>query len=223
MKNLFTLLVNLIIFTPLVFSQNIGIDTTKQNLINLPDTIFINDNYAHTVNVTNYSNTPLTGNIYLMGGIDSSGTFLSVDTLGTKPVTAFGLNDTLSFTYNEIYNFTNSYKLGGNIVVVWPVADFGTTNDTLSKPVFIRAAASINKLDKSAIYIYPNPFNDKITIKPTNKNSIKHVRIFDVNGKIIFNDAYSQTINLAKERKGLYFVEILFYDNKRLHYKVIKH
>ena len=222
MKKLITLLTGILIFASLSQSQNLGIDSTKQNLTNLPDTIFINDNFSHTIHITNFSSTPLTGNIYLMGAVDSAGTYISTDTLGIKPVNAFGLADTISFNYSEIYNFANSYKLGGNIVVVWPVADFGTTKDTLSKPVYIKASTNINKFIEKSINVYPNPFIDNIRIESNIKNTIIHVKVFDINGKLILSRSYSQEIDLSGEPKGIYFLELLFDDKTVQHYKMIK-
>lgn len=215
----------LLIFGGIANGQNLGIDSTSVNLNSLPDTINLNDNYTHTISVQNFSSTPLNGTIYLMGAIDSSGTLISIDTVGSVVVSNFGLNDTVGITYNETYDVPNGYKLGTDIVVVWPVAAFGTTKDTLRKEIFIDNPISVNpiKANNNELIIYPNPFNNYIFLKNLGvKNEVRQVRIFDVNGRIVYNEQYNTVIKTEQFIKGLYFIEIEFFDNSKKYNKLIK-
>ncbi len=215
----------LLIFGGIANGQNLGIDSTSVNLNSLPDTINLNDNYTHTISVQNFSSTPLNGTIYLMGAIDSSGTLISIDTVGSVVVSNFGLNDTVGITYNETYDVPNGYKLGTDIVVVWPVAAFGTTKDTLRKEIFIDNPISVNpiKANNDELIIYPNPFNNYIFLKNLGvKNEVRQVRIFDVNGRIVYKEQYNTVIKTEQFIKGLYFIEIEFFDNSKKYNKLIK-
>lgn len=205
--------------------QELGVDTISTNLNSLPDTINLNDNYVHTIVIQNYNSTPLNGIIYLVGAIDSSGTLISIDTVGSVFVTNFNLNDTVGITYNETYDVPNGYKLGTNIVVVWPVASSGITRDTLRKEVFIDNPISVNpvKANNDDLIIYPNPFNNYIFLKNLGiKNEVRQVRIFDVNGRIVYKEKYNTVITTEQFIKGLYFLEIEFFDNSKKYNKLIK-
>lgn len=206
-------------------AQNIGIDTTAFNLNSLPDTINLNDNYNHTITVQNKSAIPYTGNIKLYAAIDSAGTIISADSVGVVFVSNFGLNDTVSISYNENYTLLNDYKLGGNIVVVWPIADFATTADSLSKNVYIKNPISVSEtfLINDDLLIYPNPVKNNLFIKNIHrKTDVKQVRIFDIHGKLVLKDHYSSPFNVELLGTGIYFLELEFIDHSKYQYKIIK-
>lgn len=227
MKKLLTpiILCLFLMFSLTTKSQILGIDSSSLNLISLPDTINLNDNYQHTIVIQNNSATPLTGTIYLVAAVDTAGTLNSIDTVGTVSVTNFGLNDTIAITYNETYNIVNGYKIAGNIVVVWPIANSGTTSDTLTKEVYIIDPLAINesRLLKNRIIVYPNPTKDYIFIKNGySKNKVKRVRIYTLNGQLIYNEKYNSKIDVSHLPKGLYFLKLEIKDEDEFYYKLIK-
>ena len=214
-----------LLFISIVNGQELGIDSSATNLNSLPDTINLNDSYTHQITITNYSSTILNGNIYLIAGIDTNGILFSVDTVGSVFVPNFGLGDTVSIFYNETYSLPNGYKTGDNIVVVWPVSDFGTTRDTLRKNVYINDPISVNeiKVVDEQLFIYPNPFRDHFFIQNVSiKKDIKQVKIFDANGRLVYNEKYNKEIKMGTFNKGLYFLEIEFFDNSKKYNKLIK-
>ena len=229
MKKLITSLI-LYLFLLLSFnarSQSLGVDTNAFNLASLPDTINLNDNYTHHIVVQNKSATVLNGTIYLVAAVDtldSLGTLLSIDTVGSIAVSNFGLNDTVGITYAENYNLANGYKVGGNIVVVWPVANFGTTADSIKKFVYINNSFSIDDYEKdNPIIIYPNPVGNELFIRFMEpKITVKQVRIYDVNGRIIYKDQFKSKLNVSDFPKGIYILHLEMKDEKELHYKLIK-
>lgn len=214
-----------LVFSLIAKSQNLGIDSTATNLGSLPDTINLNDNYTHTIVVQNKSAISITDTIYLVGAIDSSGTLISIDTIGSAIVTNFNFNDTVSISYNENYTYLNSYKIGGNIVVVWPVTGSASTVDTLFKNVFIEYPLSINSilgLDKQLI-IYPNPAKDYIFIKNNHqKITIKQVRIVDVYGRIVYHEKFNPRIDISKLINGTYFIYLKLCEENEFYYQFIK-
>ncbi|PJA09984.1 MAG: hypothetical protein COX70_00200 [Flavobacteriales bacterium CG_4_10_14_0_2_um_filter_32_8] len=205
--------------------QNLGIDTTAINFGSLPDTINLNDNYTHTIVVQNFDTTVLNDTIYLVAAVDTSGALVSIDTVGSVFVTNFGLGDTISISYSENYTTLSGYKIGGNIVVVWPVAGSGSTVDTLYKNVFIKNPVSIPTvlaIDEQVL-IYPTPFRDHIFIQNLSiKKAIKQIKLFDANGRLVYNEKYKQEIKMTQFIKGLYFIEIEFFDNSKKYKKLIK-
>jgi type IX secretion system substrate protein len=228
MKKLYTpiILFLFLVFSLTVKSQNLGIDSNSFNLGSLPDTINLNDNYIHNITVQNKSAVPLTGTIYLVAAIDSSGgALISIDTVGTRIVTNFGLNDTVGISYNEIYNVANGYKTGGNIIVVWPVASFGVTVDTLRKYVTIINAISVNEINKlyNNFSVYPNPSKNYIHINQYDKiKVVKRVRIFDVHGRMVYEDEFKSKIDISTLSKGIYFLQLEMKNEEELYFKLIK-
>ena len=226
MKKMFNtiLLCLFLIFSFTAKSQNLGIDTSSAILPSLPDTINLNDNYNHTVIIQNKNATAYTGIIYLIAAVDTGGVLNSIDTVGTANVTSFGMSDTVSIFYNETYTFLNGYKLAGNIVVVWPIANTGSTSDSLFKNVFILNPSAIdeNSESENTILIYPNPAKDFIILKNINsKNIIKQVRIFNLNGQLVCHKKMKTKIDISQLPKGVYILRIGLKEEE-IHYKLIK-
>jgi hypothetical protein len=214
-----------IFFMGIVNGQDLGVDTLGSGLNIYPDTLALNDNYTHQVTIMSYGGASFTGYIYLIAGIDTNGTLFSVDTVGTVSVSSFGFGDTVSIFYNETYSVPNGYKTGDNIVVVWPYTFSGTTRDTLRKNIFIEDPISVNPIVgiDEHIFIYPNPFRDHFFIQNLSiKKDIKQVKIFDANGRLVYNEKYNQEIKMTPFNKGLYFLEIEFFDNSKKYNKLIK-
>jgi len=64
-------------------------------------------------------------------------------------------------------------------------------------------------LAETALAIYPNPFNEVLTIKA--KTTIKVVEIYDVQGRIVFSKELNNTeitLNITKQSQGIYFAKI---------------
>lgn len=213
------------IFPNIGKAQLLGFDSTSTNMGSLPDTINLNDNYVHTLTVHNFDSVDFTGTIYLVAAIDSSGTLLSVDTVGSVFVSNLGWTDTVSITYTEAYNTLNGYKLGDNIVVVWPVAGTTAIRDSIRQNVYIDNPASIQTLNNANkdVLIYPNPFLNHFVVKNFNwKNELKQVRIFNSEGKLILQQMNLNFTNLEYLTKGMYFIYIDHPDGNQSHFKIIK-
>ncbi len=227
MKKLITLSLIIVfwIFPSIGKAQLLGFDSTSTNMGSLPDTINLNDNYVHTLTVHNFDSVDFTGTIYLVAAIDSSGTLLSVDTVGSVFVSNLGWTDTVSITYTEAYNTLNGYKLGDNIVVVWPVAGTTAIRDSIRQNVYIDNPASIQTLNNANkdVLIYPNPFLDHFVVKNFNwKNEPKQVRIFNSEAKLILQQMNLNFTNLDYLTKGMYFIYIDYPDGNQSYFKIIK-
>ena len=215
-----------LVLSGIVYGQDLSVSDTIGVGINVyPDTLTLNDNYTHQVTIKNYDANPFTGNIYLMAGIDTNGTLFSVDTVGMVFVSSFMLYDTVSIFYTETYSIPNGYKTGDNIVVVWPVTDFGITLDTLRKNIYIDDPISVNEINVAdeQLFIYPNPFRDHFFIQNLSiKKDVKQIKLFDANGRLVYNEKYNKEIKMESFNKGLYFLEIEFFDNSKKYKKLIK-
>lgn len=116
--------------------------------------------------------------------------------------------------------------MGGNVVVVWPVASSGAAinvTDTFYTYIEITGYAGIEDFwqNESGELLYPVPA-DQLIFLPKNKteNSVEYVRIIDMLGRErYFSDKVVTSINTSFLENGVYFVEIK--ENNKLR-KVLK-
>lgn len=76
----------------------------------------------------------------------------------------------------------------------------------------------------TGMYVYPNPVADKVTIN--SRNTIKGATIYDVSGKIIYNNtsvnALALEVNMVNIAKGTYFLRVQLTDETAHVTKLIK-
>ena len=71
-----------------------------------------------------------------------------------------------------------------------------------------------NTLENTNPYIslYPNPFNNSLTLKTTLNNHIDSIELYDISGRIVLTkteiNASSKMLNLEGLTSGSYFVKI---------------
>lgn len=97
-------------------------------------------------------------------------------------------------------------------------AFFAIDNVTTSQQVGINELTYLNNLS-----IYPNPFENKFTIKNTDKLKLSY-EIFSMNGKLISADAIGELeneINLSDLQEGIYFIK-LTHNGKSIVKKIVK-
>ena len=100
-------------------------------------------------------------------------------------------------------------------LVVTNAAGCTTSSSGVLANVGIKSSRSL-----SNVTVYPNPTKDMIMISATlNKSQSVTVKIFDVNGKLVFNTSqnnadanYSKTISLAGYASGVYMVQVITND-----------
>jgi hypothetical protein len=126
------------------------------------------------------------------------------------PSQSFDTIDGVNFTFDS-----SMFKMGGNVVVVWPVSSGSTAimfTDTFYTYVEMLGYEGIEDLIPAGYsnIIYPNPA-DQVIFLPVNRaeNSIEYVRIIDVTGRIL-DTFYTcpSMISTAKFENGIYMIEI---------------
>jgi hypothetical protein len=61
-------------------------------------------------------------------------------------------------------------------------------------------------LIKNDIKIYPNPVSSKLFI--SNPNTSIFIRVFNMHGKLVYENYYTDVIDVSEWQDGLYFAEI---------------
>lgn len=217
----------IVAFLPLIIclnghSQTLQIDSALSAL-NIPDTVGYGSSSGYTIPVE-YLGGIYNGTVYLVAGVDSSGGLMSIDTVDSQVVSFIG-NDSIFFNVNETYDNSNGYRVGGNVVVIWPIAAGLTALDTFQTDVYVFPNVGIN--DNIDLYngfsIYPNPSKNYIHInKKDHKTHVKQVRILGVNGQIIYDEKFRPKIDISNIPPGLYFLRLILEGDEKLNYKLIK-
>ncbi|MBL7920573.1 MAG: T9SS type A sorting domain-containing protein [Bacteroidia bacterium] len=160
--------------------------------------------------------------IYILK-LDPSGNFLWVRGFG---------NSNFEAAYSiAVYNTNSVYTTGGYTGTV----DFdpnGTVNNQTSigsQDIFIHKLSELNVGIKpnssslSDITVFPNPFNDKLTVQFAPSLQGSHIELYNLLGTLIYTDIITsnQEIDMSKQPKGIYFIRIGM-NEKTVTKKIIK-
>jgi len=208
---------------PLIGKSQLAVDSLTTNANITQDTVNVGDAISFDVVFSYNDSTPYSGNIYLVAGVDSSAGLTSIDTLGVRTVSNL-VNDTIIIPFIDTANQQNGYRIGGNIVVVWPVASGLTTLDTFETTFYVIEPTGINNKEFiNNFTIYPNPIKNTLFIQnKTNSHQIKQVRIYNGVGKELIKTKFLTEINVSILPKGIYFLELELEKDTILQYKLIK-
>lgn len=129
-------------------------------------------------------------------------------------------NFNLTQNYNSAYWYWNNNTFTIQGEWKWEVTYQG---QTVVHP-FTIGNLSVDDNDLNSVSVYPNPFNDKLTI--SSEQIIKKATIVDMLGKIIYNQQnFSEgieTINLLNISKGMYFLVLESENNQSKTIKIVK-
>lgn len=214
-----------LMLAPFIGKAQLSIDPiiTSQNFTQ--DTVPLGTVVNFNVRVLYTSATPFTGTVYLVSGVDSSAGITSVDTVGFTSV--FNLvNDSFYIPFTDTVTLQNGYRVGEDIIVIWPVAIGLTPLDTFRTDIFVMPdPTGLNEhkelFDK--VSVFPNPLSNQLTIKQlTTDLTIKQVRIYNLRGELIYHELYQQNIDVSNLSKGSYLLELELENKQRLKFKMIK-
>ncbi len=208
---LITLLVS--ISTAEVHAQ---VKLTIQSLYNYPDTAYNGLSIQPVIIVKNTGNVPFQGVVQIAVGLDSS----TIQYLySSNNVVSILPNDTVSFVGgpagSTTYTFDSTfYRVGHNVVVVWPVSSAFVLVDTLHTNVYF----TINQLqgireneEIKGLVAYPNPAIDYIQLYSP-EISLEYVRVYDLSGRTILNhpvsDGNETRIPIDAIQPGIYIMEV---------------
>jgi hypothetical protein len=82
----------------------------------------------------------------------------------------------------------------------------------------INESVSLNSL-----HVYPNPFNESITLSTDEFQTIKSVELYNLNGQLIKQwNTYQSKLNVAELEKGIYLLKVRWVNNESNVFKLIK-
>jgi hypothetical protein len=111
-------------------------------------------------------------------------------------------------------NGTNTYKLQLSRDLITITDEWNITND---------ATLDTSEFDlKEAITLSPNPVKNILNINENGLKNLKTVRIYSVSGKLLYESAFTKSINMEKYSNGLYFIQLTTTGNRKATFKVLK-
>ncbi|WP_179344685.1 peptidoglycan DD-metalloendopeptidase family protein [Winogradskyella ursingii] len=118
------------------------------------------------------------------------------------------------WTYSGIYNMDGAWK--------WQATYQG---QTVTHTFNVSGVLSVDKENLESTSIYPNPFNDIVTIN--SRVNIESATIVDIMGKTVIKVEENSSIglkelNLSQLSKGMYFATLVGQNNQRKQIKIIK-
>ncbi|MCC7303690.1 MAG: T9SS type A sorting domain-containing protein [Bacteroidia bacterium] len=225
MKRLYSLISFLVLLgmAPVYSQFTLGFADSNQ-ITNIPTTAYYNDQATYFVWVKNFSSSSTyQGTIWLYTSVDSGNgaDTVQIDTFSV----VIPPNDSLPLVLNEVYT-PNDYRIGGNIVVIWPQAMNANwlNGSTLPYPVYILGYSSVAETDEESKRIYPVPCSNSLTIRiPPGKEKPEHVMILSADGRVLLEAPFSATLYLDPEwSPGTYILELRYHSGKREHLRVVK-
>lgn len=180
-------------------------------IYNLQSFAYYTDTASFYIWVKNYSSSPYQGTITLATVVDSmSGPppdTAQIDSIFVQlsPGDSFPLVITETFTPLD-------YRVGGNIVVIWPSATNAYFFNIPSQPdtVTILGYNSVGEHGNSMTTVFPVPFRNHIFINTApGRDRPDRIRIIDLSGKVIYEEKFSPVIQMSPNlHAGTYILEM---------------
>ena len=211
------------LFVTLGASVGFSQGTISTTLFYLPnDTVVQGSTDTATVIVKNIDNAVYSGYINVYYSTDTV-TFSPL-LLCTLPNVTLNAGDSITSSCTITFDSTYFY-IGKRIIVVWSSGNGKMAADSLWDSVYVTPQiAGVHENDlNSSFRISPNPAKDNIRIKMNGsalrKEMPEQIKISDMLGRTVQTEAFSgkeeQRINVQHLPPGLYFLELLYNDNKK--------
>ncbi len=198
----------------LISRQGISQGTTTLHVIDMPgfpdlpqDTVYEQNTYAFNIVIANNTNMMVAGGLSVEIKVDSITT-----TLISSPATQIQAGDTTTLIV-PVYNFTQpQFKVGNNIVVVWPAVNGSLIPvDSFITNVFFIPLSSLGTHDPASpqLLLYPVPASGQLHFETSSGNTVEYVRIFDMSGHLVVDSIMpeNRNIDISGLEKGLYIIE----------------
>lgn len=181
------------------------------SLSNFPDTVTIGDSATFTAWIKNYGPFQFTGKAYVNSGVeDSSG----IQSTGFDSIMISNLivNDSIAITLKEVFTQTN-YRLGTNVVVIWPITSGTPAYDTLKVNLIVQDRVAIYEERQIKLKLYPNPASDMIWLDY--KDQCVTVNIYQTSGRLVQCSESKGYIDVRDLPKGAYLIEVILPNGRK--------
>lgn len=210
-------------------SDSLGVVAISADYPQCPDTAYSNQAYLNIqFTIHNYDSiNAFTGTLFIYLQSD---TVFPPDSISLNAGAAFTIlpNSDLTVAVQSAYSFSPvNYKLGSNVIVVWPVGGQGTGTikyNPYYTCVYFQVSSGINDEQESAISITPNPAQEFLEINTPSNNYVKDVRILDAAGRLVMDKKsdVSSIIPIEKLNKGVYILQLQLMDDKLIYRRFVK-
>ena len=195
-------------------AQNVSLRV--DSILGIPDTVYPGQVVSYSVVLKNNGFIPYQGPLQL--AMDNGQGQIAYLYFSATPVVVLP-GSTYTISGATVTIDSSFFRPGGNVVVVWPYTSqlIQYTPKSFSTYVTNGFQGIEEPSLAETIRIYPNPASSKVHISNGN-NNIERVRIFDMKGRIMFNENYNQQslveLNIDSWPVGLYSIELFASDEK---------
>lgn len=213
----FLFLFTIVVLSFSVKAQNLPtlkVLSSVNNIPIFPDTIYGNAVYTIYISIQNVSTNNLTY-------VNSPAIPFSVKALADSSFGSFTLyTDSTSFTLAPNDTFvvqvidtfpSGAFKLGNNVVVVWPSKSGGLLDfiaDSTVTSTYYAGTSSIREYRNQKLLIYPNPFNQSVKIDFNFEQRIDFY-VYDLSGRMLYQQPLEDNnLDLSFLKEGIYFMEL---------------
>jgi hypothetical protein len=195
-------------------AQNVSLRV--DSILGIPDTVYPGQVVSYSVVLKNNGFIPYQGPLQL--AMDNGQGQIAYLYFSATPVVVLP-GSTYTITGSTVTIDSSFFRPGGNVVVVWPYTSQLIQYTPKSFSTYV--TNGFQGVDEPSlaetIRIYPNPASSIVHISNGN-NTIERVRIFDMKGRIMFNENYNQQslveLNIDSWPVGLYSIELFARDEK---------
>lgn len=193
-------------------------------IFNLPDTVYEGTSYSSiSVAVSNQSVfNSFTGTLFILIRQDTLGAFITDTMISGQGLTILP-GDSAVLTTSNYFFTSNTYKAGGNTVVVWPSANQTVTVDSLQEYfVFIPFnSVAWHEPENRELFLSPNPASGFLMLETGLKP--ERVRIFSMEGRLVYDQPFlAKRLNVEGILPGGYVLEVRMANGKRVFRKFIR-
>jgi hypothetical protein len=207
--------------------STLGFDSI--GLIGMPDTVAPSDQWLVGVFLRNFSPidslTPA-DSVQVRGFVDSLSGPTTVYATPWAHIT-LAPNDTQFFILPINFDSISGFRVGNNVIVVWPITsnqNFDPQDSLVVNVLVIIDVSTGSEPEVGEIRCYPVPASGPLYITSSNRALVvKEITIRDATGKIVAISNNPSTGILTDDwATGIYLLEIMFENGKRSTHKIIK-
>ncbi|HQV00740.1 MAG: T9SS type A sorting domain-containing protein [Bacteroidia bacterium] len=190
-----------------------------------PDTIYAGQAYTTSWVITNTGNAPFinapANPLKILMQADSS--FIPYELAATNSLFTLQPGDTVLLTNVDSFP-PGVFKLGNNVVVVWPSKNqpIDFIADSTYFYTYYVGLSGIDVTDGAGVLVYPNPFSEMLFMQPLTDGDVSF-QLINLTGQVVLAGNHLQQINTSFLRSGLYYLHIRQKQKATRTYKLLKY